>query len=129
MAAQCQEATYAPQQTALLLDHLVGQRDELLGNGQPERLGGLAVDYQLESGQQLGRARATQDLVHVGGNSVGAGFRRQFGAAGWQCHRFYIVWEYAIGAKRSPTAASAPPEDGACTAQGTRRFFIDRRLT
>src|SRR5262245_5047957 len=58
-----------------LFDHLVGQRDELLGNGQPERLGGLAVDYQLESGRlldrQLGRARATQDLIYVGGRAPG----------------------------------------------------------
>ena len=30
------------------LDHLVGERDELVGNGKPERLGGFEVDDHLE---------------------------------------------------------------------------------
>ena len=31
-----------------LLDHLVGEQQYGLDDGQPERLGGLEVDYQLE---------------------------------------------------------------------------------
>ena len=60
--AMCQEATYAPQQTALLFDHLVGAGEERRGHFEAERLGGFKIDYKLEFGwlqhRQVGRLLA-----------------------------------------------------------------------
>jgi hypothetical protein len=36
------------QQTALLFDHLVGERKHLVGDFETERLSGVDVDHQLE---------------------------------------------------------------------------------
>jgi hypothetical protein len=48
-----------------LLDHLVGEQQYGLDDGQPERLGGLEVDHQLELGGGLNgefaRLLAAQD--------------------------------------------------------------------
>jgi hypothetical protein len=50
---------YAPQKTAAqveyLFDHPVGKREQLVGNGQAERLRGLEVDDQLELGRLVDR--------------------------------------------------------------------------
>src|SRR5262245_3116934 len=42
--AQCQEATYAAQQTTLLFDHLVGRLQEWLRDGEAKRLRSLEID-------------------------------------------------------------------------------------
>ena len=49
------KATYAVQQKTSLFDHLVGERQERLGDRQAERLGGLEVDDQVELGRLLDR--------------------------------------------------------------------------
>src|ERR1017187_6596544 len=41
-------ATNAPQQTASLFDHLVGNGEHARGNGEAERFRGLEVDHELE---------------------------------------------------------------------------------
>ena len=41
--------------TAGLLDHLMGEREQLVGNIQAERLGALEVDHKLELGRLLNR--------------------------------------------------------------------------
>jgi hypothetical protein len=51
------------------LDHLVGEREQLIGNGQAERLGGLEVDRQFVFGRRLhrkvGRLLALEDAIDV----------------------------------------------------------------
>jgi hypothetical protein len=44
----CQEATYAPQQTSPLFDHLVGAREERRRDFEAERLRGLEVDHEVK---------------------------------------------------------------------------------
>jgi hypothetical protein len=69
-AAMCQEATYAPQQTEPLFDHLVGAQLEFAADGEAERLRGLEIDGELELGRLLDgkvlRPCALQYLVHTG---------------------------------------------------------------
>src|ERR1035437_10247659 len=48
-------ATNAPQQTASLFDHLVGQREELRRHLEAEHLRGLKVDHKLEFRRQHDR--------------------------------------------------------------------------
>src|SRR5262245_46892309 len=51
------------------LDHFVSEREQLVGNLQTERVGGLAIDDQLEFrgllDREVGRLGALEDLVHV----------------------------------------------------------------
>src|SRR6266567_6061851 len=53
------------------LDHFVRLQDQLLRNGQPDRLGGLQVDDELDPRRlldgQVPGLRALEDLVYVGG--------------------------------------------------------------
>ena len=72
--AMCQEATYTPQQSKGLLNHLVGQREQLVGDFEAERPSGLEVDHQLELGWLLdwyvSGFCAAQNLVeHFGSTS------------------------------------------------------------
>jgi hypothetical protein len=57
-----------------LSDHLGRLEEDGWGNGQPQGLGGLQVDDQLERGGlldgQVGEFGAFQDLVHIGGGAV-----------------------------------------------------------
>ena len=48
MSHMGQKQTYAPQQTATLLDHLVGGGEKLRMEFQAERLGGPEVDDELD---------------------------------------------------------------------------------
>src|SRR2546427_9272447 len=51
MSVKCQEATYALRKKALLFDHLVGEREQIVGDFDAERSGGLEVDHELEFGR------------------------------------------------------------------------------
>src|SRR5262249_16531037 len=57
------------QQHSCSLDHLVGEREQLVGNGQAERLGGLEVDHQFEfcwlQHRQIGGLGALQKATRV----------------------------------------------------------------
>ena len=57
-----------------LFDHLVGERDELCGNGYTECFGGFGIDHQLEFGRlpywQVGRLGAFEDLTDIAAGSV-----------------------------------------------------------
>src|SRR3984893_5062920 len=52
-----------------LFDHLVGEREQLVRNLEPERLGGLEIDDQLELGRlqdgQVGRPRALENPAGI----------------------------------------------------------------
>jgi hypothetical protein len=54
--------TRAPQQTASLFDHLIGERKKLRRYFEAERLSGLEVEYEFEFGglydRQVGRLLA-----------------------------------------------------------------------
>src|SRR5262249_28440019 len=67
MSALCQKRTYAPQQTTLLFDHLVGEDVELRRDRYPESVGGLTIDHQVEFGRlldrQVARLCALENLV------------------------------------------------------------------
>jgi len=57
------------QQNLFLLDHLVGERQQLVRNLEFERLGGSQIDRQLEFGglhdRQLGRLGAVKNLTGI----------------------------------------------------------------
>src|SRR5262249_59122012 len=60
-----------------LLDHLVRERGELVGNRQAERLGAFGVDHQLEFGglpyRQVGRLSTFEDATDIAaGSAIGA---------------------------------------------------------
>src|SRR5262245_5599997 len=67
---QHQEATYAPQQTAPLFDHLVGALLQERRHLQPEGLGGLEIDDEVKLGWlhhgQIARLGALEDPAGVG---------------------------------------------------------------
>ena len=50
----CQKPTHTTQQN-LLLNHLVGAREDRLRNGQPRRFGGREIDAEIELGRLLDR--------------------------------------------------------------------------
>jgi hypothetical protein len=68
-AEKCQEATYAPQQTEPLFDHLVGEREQRGWHFEAERFRGLEVDHQLELGRlhnwQVGWLLAFENATDV----------------------------------------------------------------
>jgi hypothetical protein len=57
-----------------LFDQLVGTQKERLGDGEPDRLGSLEVNHQLELGRELNRQfahlGAAQQAVDVGGGAA-----------------------------------------------------------
>src|SRR5262245_12083991 len=68
MSQKCQEATYAPPQTAYLFDHFVGPDQQRSGKLNAERLGALQVDDEIEFDGPLdwevGRRGPLQNLVY-----------------------------------------------------------------
>jgi hypothetical protein len=48
MSAKCQEATYAPQQKAILFDHLIGEGEQIVGDFNAQRLRRFQVDRHLK---------------------------------------------------------------------------------
>jgi hypothetical protein len=63
----------AAKQTAPLFDDLVSRGEQIGRYGQPERLGGLEIDYQLKLcrklHRQIARMLAAQDAVDVSGRA------------------------------------------------------------
>src|SRR5215831_9066142 len=63
-----------PEQNPDLLDDLIGGREDRLRDREPERLGRLEVDDELELGGlldwQVGGLSALEDLVHVAGGAT-----------------------------------------------------------
>src|SRR5260221_12838013 len=63
--------------TASLFDHLVGEREQLVRYGQAERLGGLAIEDQLDFSwlfhRQVRWSASAQNLVHEGGRPAKIG--------------------------------------------------------
>jgi hypothetical protein len=57
------------QQTAMLFDHLVGERNQFVRYGEAERLGGREVDHERELdrglGGKLARLRAREDASNI----------------------------------------------------------------
>src|SRR6266581_3712410 len=56
-----------------LFDHFVGEREQVVGDREPKRLGGLEVDHQFELDRdlngKLARLIAAQDAVRMGGSA------------------------------------------------------------
>ena len=69
MVAKCQSLPYAPQQRASLFNNLVGAGEQRLRHGEPEGLGGLEVDGEIEFGRilnwQIGWALAFENTSDV----------------------------------------------------------------
>jgi hypothetical protein len=67
MCALCQ--THAPQQNGSLFDHLIGGSQQLGGNFNAERLGGLEIDRQFvlcgRLHRHVGRLLAFEDAVDI----------------------------------------------------------------
>jgi hypothetical protein len=55
MSALCQKQTFCGAAKLRLFDHLVGERQQIVGNVNAERFCGLEIDDQLELGDMLDR--------------------------------------------------------------------------
>src|SRR5262245_14968644 len=67
------KATYAPQQTTPLFDHLVGAGEQRLRHCQAKRLRGFEINHQLILGRglhwQIGRLLALEDAIDITGRA------------------------------------------------------------
>ena len=64
--------THAAQQISLLFDHLVGAREQRLGNGYAKLLRGFEIDDQFKLGRNLywkvARLFALEDAIDIAGH-------------------------------------------------------------
>src|SRR5262249_8668433 len=67
-----QKRTFCAAAKMALFDHLIGDGEHACGNGEAERLGGRAVDDELEFGclqhRQVSRLRALEDATGIDAN-------------------------------------------------------------
>src|ERR1019366_8807174 len=66
-------ATNAPQQSAPLVDQLIGSGEQRLWHGEAERFGGLQINNKLELGglldRNVARLCSAQDLINIVGGT------------------------------------------------------------
>ena len=69
MSQKCQPETHAPQQTAFLIDHLSGARQQSWGDRQVQSLRRLEIDNQFvvsrRLNRQVSRLLALEDTVDI----------------------------------------------------------------
>jgi hypothetical protein len=72
MSAKCQSLPYAPQQTAVLFNHLVSAREQRGRHGHSEYLGGVEVDHYFGFGRlqdrQIASPLALEDAANIDAN-------------------------------------------------------------
>src|SRR6516165_1015430 len=112
--------THAAQQISLLFDHLVGAREQRLGNGYAKLLRGFEIDDQFKLGRNLywkvARLFALEDAIDIAGRvtelveQIGP-IRHQAARGGFR----------AIGVNRWQLVLGRKPDDEIATATALNR--------